>query len=149
MQEHVAKFVKNERWVIEGRYFSVCPLVWEHADTVIWLDYPLPLILSRLIKRTTIRVLTGEELWAGNKETLQRTFSRNSIIRWCIKTYHQRRTTFETLLYDPVFRHLEIHHFQSPEETEAFVYHLKMQKEKEKDTIKKKQEPALLMTGTR
>ena len=40
------------QWVTDGNYHSVRDLVWERADCIVWLDYRLPLILNRLIRRT-------------------------------------------------------------------------------------------------
>ncbi|MEO8141745.1 MAG: topology modulation protein [Sphingomicrobium sp.] len=43
--------VAKERWLIEGNYGSTMPMRLERADTIIYLDYPLPLCLWRLMKR--------------------------------------------------------------------------------------------------
>ena len=43
--------VAKERWLIEGNYGSTMAMRLERADTVLYLDYPLPLCLWRLIKR--------------------------------------------------------------------------------------------------
>lgn len=37
----VAQAAAGERWVIDGNYSKlVQPLVWDRADTVVWLDLP-------------------------------------------------------------------------------------------------------------
>ena len=43
--------VAKERWLIEGNYASTMEMRLTRADTVVYLDYPLPLCLWRLIKR--------------------------------------------------------------------------------------------------
>jgi adenylate kinase family enzyme len=70
----VSKIVKSEGWIIDGNYRSVRDIVWSQADTLIWLDYPLPLILWRQLVRGLRRSLAREELWNGNLETLRTQF---------------------------------------------------------------------------
>ena len=43
--------VARDRWLIEGNYASTMDLRIERADTIVYLDYPLPLCFFRLIKR--------------------------------------------------------------------------------------------------
>ena len=46
------------------------PRVAADADTLIWLDLPLSLVMWRLVRRTVRRAATKEELWGtGNRET--------------------------------------------------------------------------------
>ena len=47
-------------WVVAGNYGAVRDLLWPRADTIVWLDYPFPLVLSRLTARTLRRGITGE-----------------------------------------------------------------------------------------
>lgn len=43
--------VSQDSWIIDGHYREIRQLVWEQADLVILLDYPLPLIIQRLLRR--------------------------------------------------------------------------------------------------
>ena len=47
--------IAKPRWLIEGNYGATMAMRLERADTVIYLDYPLPLCLGRLLKR----IVTG------------------------------------------------------------------------------------------
>jgi adenylate kinase family enzyme len=80
-------------WVIDGNYEGkIGDLVVERADTVIWLDPSLPLIVSRLARRTAGRILRGTELWNGNRETIRNTlFSRDSLLVYAVKAHGRYR----------------------------------------------------------
>ena len=51
------------RWVIDGNYSAVRDIVWDRAEAVVWLDFPLRTVLWRYAIRTRRRIRTGEELW--------------------------------------------------------------------------------------
>src|SRR5262249_24814812 len=55
--------IGQEGWIVVGNYGQVRDLVWRPADTLIWLDLPLRVVMVRLLWRTLHRVLTKEELW--------------------------------------------------------------------------------------
>jgi adenylate kinase family enzyme len=78
-------------WVIDGNYNKVRDIVWTRADTLVWLDYPLALILWRLTRRTLYRVLSQEALWNGNRERLWEHFSRKSLFLWALRTHRRYR----------------------------------------------------------
>jgi adenylate kinase family enzyme len=81
-------------WVIDGSYEAkLHGLVTDAADTVAWLDVPLPLILWRLWRRTSHRVRHKVELWNGNRESWATAFwGWDSLFMWAIRSYfrHQR-----------------------------------------------------------
>jgi len=61
-----------DEWVISGNYLSrVAHDVWCRADTLVWLDLPLPLVLWRSVSRTVRRSLTRELVCNGNRERLR------------------------------------------------------------------------------
>jgi adenylate kinase family enzyme len=80
-------------WVVDGNYHGkIGDLVVERADTVIWLDPPLPLIVSRLARRTASRIVRRTELWNGNRETIRNTvFSRDSLLAYAMKSHGRHR----------------------------------------------------------
>lgn len=84
-------------WIVVGNYGQVRDLTWRAADTLIWLDLPLPVVMAQLLRRTIRRATTGEELWGtGNRETLRNAFfSRHSILLWALKTHAKNRQRFE------------------------------------------------------
>ena len=47
----VAELVAGDRWVIDGNYGGSMDLRLSRADTVVWLDYPTRLSLTRALRR--------------------------------------------------------------------------------------------------
>jgi adenylate kinase family enzyme len=121
MTARVAEIVKSDGWVIEGGYSFVREMIWSRADTVIWLDYPFPVVFGRLFRRTMRRNITRERLWAGNQESMTRTLSRDSILVWCIRTHWRRHRQFTELVVRPEYAHLNVHRFRHPSEADAFI----------------------------
>ena len=57
-RRRVAAIASGDGWVIDGNYSAVQPLVWERADTVVWLDLPRHTVMRRIIWRTIRRIAT-------------------------------------------------------------------------------------------
>ncbi len=120
-----APALQGDAWVVDGNHSKVRDLVWSRADTVVWLDYPLWLILWRLAWRTSRRVIAREELWSGNRETLRGAFfSRNSLFMWALQAYRRRRREYPELLSQPEHAHLRLIRLQSPRRTGLWLSRL-------------------------
>lgn len=118
----VAQALAGQSWVVDGDYGRVRDLVWSRADTVIWLDYALPVILGRLFWRTLKRILTREELWGGNRETFRGEFlSRESLFLWALRTYGRRKREYPALFRRPEYAHLTLIHLRSPRQTRRWL----------------------------
>lgn len=113
---------KSSGWVMHGNYSSIRDLSWGKADTVIWLDYSLALVMRRVIKRSLQRIIKKEALWADNKESFRKTFlSKESIILWAWQTYPLRKKQYAELASDPQFEHIQIIRFQKPIEAQLLL----------------------------
>jgi adenylate kinase family enzyme len=95
-RHRVERETSDGGWIVVGNYGQVRDLVWRPADTLVWLDLPLPLVMSRLLRRSLKRAVTREDLWGtGNRETLSNAFlSRNSILLYALKTHRRNRDRF-------------------------------------------------------
>lgn len=120
-KKRVEQSLSTDSWVVDGNYSKVRALVWSRADTVVWLDYSLPVIMGRLLQRTWQRVVMQEELWSGNRETWRQTFSRDSILLWALTTYLRRRKEYPILFAQPEYAHLKVLHLRSPNTTRAWL----------------------------
>ena len=88
-----AAMAASDGWVLDGGYErKIGDVGWKRADTVVYLDQPLGLILWRLWRRTSRRIRTREELWNGNRETWRGAFwGRESLFAWTLRTHRRRR----------------------------------------------------------
>ncbi len=112
----------SEGWVVDGGYSHLQPLIWGAADTVIWLEFSLPVILLRLTRRTVVRVIGRQELWNGNRERWRTAFfSRDSLYWWVLTTHQGRRRRMEAALDRPEYRHIRALRFRSPREAEKWI----------------------------
>lgn len=80
------------RWVCDGNYFAKSQWLWAEADTFVWLDQPLWLVVPRVARRSLRRILTREELWNGNRESWSALLGREGLVGWAVtSTRIQRR----------------------------------------------------------
>ena len=113
-RQRVAAALDRESWVVDGNYSVVRDIVWGRASTVVWLDYPFGLVAWRLMRRTLRRALMQEELWSGNRESLRKAFSRDSILLWMLQTYWRRRREYPQLFQRPEYGHLQVVRLHMP-----------------------------------
>ena len=92
-RDRVTATAAEPRWVIDGSYSAIRHITWASADTVVWLDYPMPLVLGRWARRTVARIRTGEEFWpgTGNRETVRNALRRGGLLWWILRTHRPRR----------------------------------------------------------
>lgn len=120
--QRVAEVLQGETWVTSGNYSSARKVVWARADTLIWLDYSLNLVLPRLLKRSVRRIVSQEELWNGNRETFRAQFaSRDSLFVWLLKTHSRLRRDYPILLEQEEYRHLQVIRLRNPQATEQWL----------------------------
>lgn len=99
----VHKITRQDSWIFCGNYFNDLGLdFWKKADTVIWCDYPFPVVFWRLLRRTLRRGLTKEELWNGNRENIVTNFlSRKSIFLWAFKARKKQKNRYGEIFSNP------------------------------------------------
>ena len=128
-RERTAQALSGDEWVVDGNYSKVRDIVWSRTDTVVWLDYSLPVIMRQLIGRTWRRCLTQEELWSGNRESLREALlSRDSILLWALSTYRRRKREYPMLFSQPEHAHLTVVHLHSPQVARTWLSSLDLPK---------------------
>jgi thymidylate kinase len=120
-RRRVAAATEGNGWVVDGNYANkLGDLVLQRADTVVWLDVPLRVALSRVTRRTIRRIRTGEELWNGNRESWRGGFlGWESMFVWTIRSHLRRRRELPPRLA----RHpdIQVVRLRSPREVERYL----------------------------
>jgi adenylate kinase family enzyme len=111
----------RDGWVVDATYVrKLGELVYERADTLVWLDLPLQLCLRRIWRRTWRRIIRREALWHGNRETVRGAFLvRESLFRGAVRA-HRRNPH---VLPGRAAGHpgLRLVHLRSPREVERWL----------------------------
>ena len=108
-------------WVADGGYQVARDITWGRADMIVWLDYPLRVVLRRWATRTVRRIRTREEFWpgTGNRESLRNALRPDGLLWWILRHHRgKRRRTFERLAQRP---DLDVVRLRSPREADAWL----------------------------
>lgn len=111
-RRRVSAVAAGDGWVIDGSYSAVQPLVWERADTVVWLDPPRRTVMRRIIWRSVRRAAGRVELWNGNRERWRNLLTwdeEESVISWAWHRYPVYKCRYATAARDPSLAHLAFH----------------------------------------
>lgn len=124
-RERVQQALAGETWVCDGNYSSkVQDIVWDAADTVVWIDLPRRTILPRLAARTLRRMWTREELWNGNRERWVSLFDPRpeyNILLWML-THHGVQSRRNASAFESErWRHIDKHRLRSPDAVARFL----------------------------
>ena len=115
----------GDRWVVAGNYRRhTMPITWPRADTVIWLDFGLPLVTWRVLRRSWRRWRKNELLWGTNYERFWpqlKLWDKNSLITFNITTHRSRRARYAAAMDDPRWAHIEFIRLRNPQELRGFL----------------------------
>ncbi|HYI16310.1 MAG TPA: shikimate kinase [Thermomicrobiales bacterium] len=125
--ERIRAAVEPDAWVMAGNYFQKQQdISWPRADTIVFLDLSLPIILKRCIRRSWRRWRSHEPLYGGENrenffEHLMFWDTDKSLIAHIIKTHPSRRRNFDRMSRDPRWAHLTFVRLCSVDEVEAWL----------------------------
>ena len=130
LRARVADAVQGDRWVIDGNYSRVQPIIWDRVDTVVWMDYPFRTVLWQLFWRTLSRVISKQELWAGtgNTERWGNAFaSRDSLFVWLMTSYWRRRRKYARAVASTENSHIKFVRLTSRSQTRNWLSDLELE----------------------
>lgn len=108
-------------WVVDGNWGSRLDGALDTADTIVWLDYPRRVVMSRVVRRTLWRGATRQELWHGNREQLSSLLKRDpdqNIVLWAWRTHGRRAQQYAERAAAP---DSDVVRLRSPREAERWV----------------------------
>lgn len=102
-------------WIADGNYGGeVAETLLGRAELAIWLDLSLRICLLRLLNRSVRRAGTGQELFAGNRETFRHLLARDSILWWGPAHHHRHRRRWADRLHPDRADGLPVLHLDHP-----------------------------------
>ncbi|HEY4853088.1 MAG TPA: hypothetical protein VII22_20050 [Streptosporangiaceae bacterium] len=108
-------------WVVDGNYSKLADVTWPRADAVIWLDYPLPLIVSRVTRRN-LRRLTGREPAPDGPFGWGRAFfSKKSVLANAVRKYVRNRGRYASQLSETAALGVQVLRFRTPGQAEQWL----------------------------
>jgi len=124
-ERRILEATAGDGWVVAGSYsrFSK-PLLHPRAETIVWLDLPLPLILRRVVTRSWRRWRTKELLWGTNYENFWshlKLWSTDSLIYWAVANHRKKRRNSIASMADPTDAHIRWIRLTSPREVAEFT----------------------------
>jgi len=117
----VDAFTAGAGWITEWQFDEARPVIAARADTLIWLDLPTRVIMTRLVRRIVASRRSREVLWAGNTEAplWKVLVDPNHMIRW---GHRSIRLVREQVTAAPrEYPHLRVVRLRSQADTDAFV----------------------------
>lgn len=123
-RRRVDGLTRADGWVVDGNYGAVLGLVWDRAETVVWLDVPRAVVMRQVTGRTLRRMLRREVLWNDNREPWSNLFRwdpEHSIIRWAWTRHRTYRERYAAAMNDPRWTHLRFVRLRSHEEAQRFL----------------------------
>jgi adenylate kinase family enzyme len=112
---------RSDGWVLDGSYQEkLGDLVLRRADTLVWLDQPLSLVLRRLITRAVRDIVTKRDLFNGNRQTWRFAFwGRESLVGYAIRQHFRRRRDWPRRF--AAYPDLAVVRLRSPREVERWL----------------------------
>jgi adenylate kinase family enzyme len=84
----------RSEWLMDGNWSDddFAAEVWDRADLVVWLDYPRPVVMRQVVRRSVRRAVKREEYY-GSREAVRDWLSPTHPMRWSwhmVRTYSDR-----------------------------------------------------------
>ena len=96
-----SRIAASDRWIFDTAYGHWRDVVLARAQLIVALDYSRRVSIVRLIRRTAKRVVTGELVCNGNRESLRQMLSSDSIIAWHFRSFEGKRDRIMAWEADP------------------------------------------------
>ncbi|MCT2588390.1 adenylate kinase [Streptomyces sp. N2-109] len=121
-RRQAGEITRGDEWIVEGNFSQLADVVWHRADVLVWLDFPLPLIVYRILRRS-LRQLAGREDSAQARRLTwgKAFFSRRSLLRTAIRKYRNNRSRYVLQVSETAARGVEVVRLRNPREVQRWT----------------------------
>jgi adenylate kinase family enzyme len=114
-ETEVDRISAQPSWVFDSHgYRQVRDLLWSRADTVVWLDYRRPVVMSRVLRRSFDRAWNRREVFNGNTEGFTDWLDPEHPVQWARSQYNRRREDMTARFEDPSYAGIRKVRLRSP-----------------------------------
>ena len=115
--------IDQPNWVLDGNYSRSNQIKWRNVEIIVWVDLYFARTLYQAVSRAVCRLIDSKELWpeTGNRESLRKLFSRDSIVLWTLKSFYKNRRRYAQLMVDERYNHIRFVRIRSRSEMDRFV----------------------------
>jgi hypothetical protein len=100
-RQRIEEVCAGQRWILDTAYTKWLEVPLARVELIVGLDFPRWLSLSRLIRRTTTRIIDRRPICNGNRESVRTAFSTQSVITWHFKSFSRKRARMRAWAEDP------------------------------------------------
>ncbi|HYY79878.1 MAG TPA: adenylate kinase [Actinomycetes bacterium] len=111
----------DQRWVFDGAPYNAEAHVYPHADTVVALDYPLRVVLRRVLGRSLRLWLAPGAAGTHGSVPPWRWWTPTHPVRWAVETHAARHAEIAELLTRPELAHARRLRFTAPRQVAAWL----------------------------
>ena len=94
LRERAAAALGGEAWVVDGNYRVAREDHLHRAEEIVWIDYALPLVVSRVARRTALRLVTRRRIFNGNRERWRNLVDPTHPVWWSMTSHTPRRREY-------------------------------------------------------
>lgn len=117
----IEKAISVDTWVFDGMPYYVEDLVFPRVDTVVCLDYPKRVVMSRVIRRSLKQSLLRQQVGVHSPQPFKDWRKAEHPVRWAWSTYLERREQMGDWANRPEVRHAKWILLKSPQQASRWL----------------------------
>ncbi|MCG0065999.1 adenylate kinase [Streptomyces tricolor] len=116
-RRQAGEVTQADAWIVEGNFSKLADVVWHRADVLVWLDFPLPLIMYRIVRRSLCQLTGHDDSPQAQRLTWSKAFfNRRSLLRTAIRKYRNNRPRYAQQVSETAALGVKVVRLRSPHE---------------------------------
>ncbi|TFE54679.1 adenylate kinase [Streptomyces sp. ICN441] len=114
-RQQAEEITRHDTWIVEGNFSKLADVVWHRADVLVWLDFPLPLIVYRIVRRSLYQLTGHDHSPQARRLTWSKAFfHRRSLLRTAIRKYRNNRPRYALQIAETADRGVKVARLRNP-----------------------------------